>query len=215
MLPANIDLAKAFDKGAPQVHAGSAGQPDLRLGNRRQGRCRGGVRQGGACHQDGHRQQPPDPQRDGAARGDGGVRQGHGQLHALVDLAEPARAAPDPVGLRAGHPRAQAAGHRPGRGRRLRLQDLLLCRRDDGLLGGLAGRPADQVDGRAQRILPDRLPRPRPRHPCRAGARQGRQVPRPEGRDHRQHGRLPVDLRDGGADLPLRHAAGGPVHDAG
>ena len=36
----------------------------------------------------------------------------------------------------------------------------------------------------------------------------------PEGRDHRQHGRLSVDLLDGGADLPLRHAAGRPVHDA-
>ena len=75
-------------------------------------------------------------------------------------------------------------------------------------------RPADQVDRRAQRIVPDRRAWPRPRHPCRAGARQGRQVPGAEGRDHRQHGRLSVDLLDGGADLSLRHAAGRPVHDA-
>ena len=212
--PANVDLAKALDKGAPEVHAGGAGQPDLRLGNRREGRCRRRLRQGRARHQDRHRQQSPDPQRHGAARRGGGIRQGHGQLHAVVDVAEPARAAPDPVGLRAGHSRAQAARHRPRRGRRLRQQDLLLQRRDDGHLGGEPRRPSDQVDRRAQRIVPDRRARPRPRHPCRAGARQGRQVPGPEGRDHRQHGRVSVDLLDGGADLPLRHAAGRPVHDA-
>ena len=81
-------------------------------------------------------------------------------------------------------------------------------------LGGEPRRPADQVDRRAQRIVPDRRAWPRPRHPCRAGARQGRQVPGAEGRDHRQHGRVSVDLLDGGADLSLRHAAGRPVHDA-
>ncbi len=36
-------------------------------------------------------------------------------------------------------------------------------------LGEQAGRPADQVDGRAQRIVPDRRARPRPRHDRRAG----------------------------------------------
>ena len=41
-----------------------------------------------------------------------------------------------------------------------------------------AARPADQVDGRAQRGLPDRRARPRPRDHGRAGAGQGRQVPR-------------------------------------
>ena len=113
----------------------SAGQPDLRLGDRREGRCRCRVRQGRARHQARPRQQPPDPQRHGAARRGGGVRQGHGQLHAVVDVAEPARAAPHPVGLRAGHSRAQAARHRARRGRRLRQQDLLLQRRDHGHAG--------------------------------------------------------------------------------
>ena len=192
----------------------SAGQPDLRLGDRREGRCRCRLRQGRARHQARHRQQPPDPQRHGAARRGGGLRQGHRQLHALVDVAEPARAAPHPVGLRARHSRAQAARGGARRRRRLRQQDLLLQRRDDGDLGGVPRRPADQVDGRAQRIVPDRCARPRPRHPCRAGARQGRQVPGAQGRHHRQHGRVSLDLLDGGADLPLRDAAGRPVHDA-
>ena len=40
------------------------------------------------------------------------------------------------------------------------------------------GRQADQVDGRARRELHLRRAWPRSRHPCRAGARQGRQVPR-------------------------------------
>ena len=45
-------------------------------------------------------------------------------------------------------------------------------------LGVEAGQPADQVDGRAQRGVPLRRARPRPRDERRARARQGRQVPR-------------------------------------
>ena len=41
-----------------------------------------------------------------------------------------------------------------------------------------ARQPADQVGRRAQRVVPVRRARPRPRHARRAGARQGRQVPR-------------------------------------
>jgi hypothetical protein len=43
---------------------------------------------------------------------------------------------------------------------------------------------------------------------------QGRQVPRPARQDHRQPGRLSVDLRLCGADHPVRHAAGRPVRHA-
>ena len=43
-------------------------------------------------------------------------------------------------------------------------------------------RPAGQVDRRALGELPLRRPRPRPRHPGRAGDGQGRQLPRAEGR---------------------------------
>ena len=58
-----------------------------------------------------------------------------------------------------------------------------------------AGQPPDQVDRRAQRVVPVRRARPRPRHPGRARARQGRQVPRDARAHHREHGRLPVDVR--------------------
>ncbi len=83
------------------------------------------------------------------------------------------------------HSRAQAARRGARRRRRLRLEDLPLRRGSDRHLGGRQARPAGQVDGGAQRVLHVRRPWPRPRHPCRAGARQGRQVPRPAGRARR------------------------------
>ena len=82
-------------------------------------------------------------------------------------------------------------------------------------LGQQARRPADQVDGRAQRIVPHRRARPRPRHDRRDGDGQGRQLSRAARQDDRQHGRVPVDLRVGGADDPVRDAARRPVQDAG
>ena len=82
-------------------------------------------------------------------------------------------------------------------------------------LGIEAAEPPDQVDRRALRILPLGRARPRPRDEGRAGARQERQVPRDARDDHRQHGRVSLHLRLVHPDHPLRHAAGGPVHDAG
>ena len=78
-----------------------------------------------------------------------------------------------------------------------------------------ARQPPDQVDGRAQRSVPVRRARPRPRHARRARARQGRQVPRAARAHDREHGRVPVDVRVVHPDDPLRDAARRPVHDAG
>ena len=117
-------------------------------------------------------QQPADPERDGAARGDRRLRPGDRRLHALHHQPEPAR---DPAAdgrLRAAHPGEQAARRRARCRRRLRLQDLPLRRRGDRHLGGRQAAAAGQVDGRAQRKLHVRRARPRPRHPCRAGARR-------------------------------------------
>ena len=50
--------------------------------------------------------------------------------------------------------REQAARHRAGRRRRLRLEDLHLQRRDRLRLGGQKDRPTGQVDGRTQRVVP-------------------------------------------------------------
>ena len=60
------------------------------------------------------------------------------------------------------------------------------------------------MDRRALGKLHVRRAWPRPCHPCRAGARHGRQVHRAEGVDARQYGRLSLDLRDLHPDLSLR-----------
>jgi aerobic carbon-monoxide dehydrogenase large subunit len=58
------------------------------------------------------------------------------------------------------NPHVERAGDRARRRRRLRLQDLPVRRGDRAGVGQQAGRPADQVDRRAQRIVPDRRARP-------------------------------------------------------
>ena len=137
------------------------------------------------------------------------------QLHALRRQPEPARRAAADVRLRARPAGIEGARDRARRRRRLRLEDLPLPGETRAGLGEQAGRPADQVDGRAQRVVPHRRARPRPRHHGRAGDGREGQLPRAARQDDRQHGRLPVDLRVGGADHPLRDAARRPVQDAG
>ena len=78
-----------------------------------------------------------------------------------------------------------------------------------------AGEPADQMDRGAQRELHLRRAGPRPRHPCRTGARQERQIPGAQSVDPGQSRRVPLDLRAGGADLSLRDVARRHVHHAG
>ena len=95
---------------------------------------------------------------------------GGGSLHALHDEPEPACGASRDLGFPRPGPRAQAAGDRAGCRRRLRLEDLHLCRGSGLPLGLEAGRrPAGQVDGRAHRKPSCRRAWPRPRDPCRAG----------------------------------------------
>ena len=138
------------------------------------------------------------------------------QLHAVRREPEPARRAAADVRLRARPARVEGARDRARRGRRLRLEDLPLRRRDRAGLGQQARRPADQVDRRAQRVVPHRRPRPRPRRRTAELAMDAQgQLPRAAREDHRQHGRLPVDLRVERADHPLRDAARRPVQDAG
>ena len=192
-----------------------ARQHVLHVGARRQGGGRRGVRQGRARHEARHRQQPADPQRDRAARGDRVVQPRRRRLHALRREPESARRAAADDGVRARPARAQGARDRARRRRRLRLEDLPVRRRDGDGVGVEARQPPDQVDRRAQRIVPVRRARPRPRHACRARARQGRQVPRAARADDGQHGRVPVDVRVVHPDDPVRDAARRPVHDAG
>jgi carbon-monoxide dehydrogenase large subunit len=96
------------------------------------------------------------------------------RLHALHDEPEPACRAPRAVGLHRHRAGAQAARHRAGRRRRLRLQDLHLCR-GDGLRLGLAkqvGRPVKWTAERSESFLADA-----------------------HGRDHVTHAELAIDAK--------------------
>ena len=166
-LPAVVDPAKAADARPADNSRRRAGQHRLQLASRRQGGDRRGLRVRGACDEARPRQQPPDPERDGAARGGRRLRFGHGHDDALHDQPEPARRAPRALGLHRPRARAQAARHRAGRRRRLRLQDLHLRRGDRVRLGGQEDRSPGQMDGRPHGVLPLRRARPRSRDPRR------------------------------------------------
>ena len=68
VLPAVVDTASAAKPGAAAGARRRAQQHGLQLAPRRQGGDRRGLRRGDACDEARSRQQPPDPQRDGAAR---------------------------------------------------------------------------------------------------------------------------------------------------
>ena len=148
----------------------------LRLAPRRQGGDRRGVRRGGARHQARPRQQPADPQRDGAARGGRRLRFAAPTRITLYTTSQNPHVARLVLSRVRRHSAGeQAARHRARRRRRLRLEDLHL-RRGDGLHLGGAGRSTGRSNGppTAPR-LPVRRARPRPRHPRRNGARRRRQ----------------------------------------
>ena len=113
-LPAVVSTGDATKPGAPQVWDAGQEQHLLRLAHRRQGGDRRGLRQGRARHQDRPRQQPPDPQRDGAARRDRRLRPRDRRLHALHHQPEPARHPPADGRLRAADSRSTScASWRP------------------------------------------------------------------------------------------------------
>ena len=97
------------------------------------------------------REQPADPERDGAARGQCAIHEARRELHALRREPEPARRAPADVRVRARPAGVEGARDRARCRRRLRLEDLPVPRGDRAGLGQQACRPADQVDRRPQR----------------------------------------------------------------
>ena len=103
-------------------------QHRVRVGARRPGGGGSGVRERGPRHQDRPGQQPARAECDRAARRDRRVRPRHRRFHPVYDQPEPARRAPDHLGLHRRRAGAQAARDRARRGRRLRLQDLRLRR---------------------------------------------------------------------------------------
>ena len=78
----------------------------------------------------------------------------------------------------------------------------------------IGGRPV-QMDGRAHQILPGGRAWARPRHRSRNGDGRERQDSRAESEDHRQYGRLSLDVRQLRPDLSLCDASIGPVQHPG
>jgi hypothetical protein len=78
-------------------------------------------------------------------------------------------------------------------------------------VGVAAGRPPGEVDVGPHGGVPDRRPRPRPHLQRQARARRQRQVPRAARPHLRGDGRVPVDVRAGGADVSLRDAVVGAL----
>ena len=172
----------------------------------------------GARDQARPRQQPDDPERDGAARRQRQLRQVGSELHALRRQPEPARRALADVRFRA----------RPAENRRLRViapdvgggfgSKIPLYAEETALVWAVRSscRPADQVDGRAQRIVPHRRARPRP---CERRPRW-RWTRTATSSRFRVKTKSPtwaptsVDLRVVHSDHPLRDLAVGPVQDA-
>ena len=205
-LPAVVDAEKATQPGAPQLHenapnnvvfewtVGDKDGTDAAFDGRR-GRRQAAPRQPAA-----------DPEPDGDPRRHRLVQPGHRRVHDLdvqPDAAHPAAAARQ---LRDGHPGAQAPLHQPGRGRRLRLQDLLL-RRHGPRPARQQGdrRPPGQVGRGPARELPEHDPRPRPHH-VRRGRRHKRdgEVTGLRVKTLRQPRRPPLDHRPRHPDHALR-----------
>ena len=172
----------------------------LALGRRRRRRC--GVRVRRACRVAAYRQSPHRHQPDGAAWRGRHLRCGERPLHA-------GRLQPEhPRQPRRDRPRSRrAAGgcavHRARCRRRLRCQELHLCRTRADPVGGEARRPAGEMDRHAQRGLRLRPPGARPSGRGGAGARCGRKVPGAAGQQRGQHRRLHGGRRRRGADQPV------------
>jgi carbon-monoxide dehydrogenase large subunit len=122
-------------------------------------------------------------------RGRRRLRRRRRHLHALHHQPEPACRAARDVGLHRHRAREQAARDRAGCRRRLRLEDLHLCRGDGLRLGGQEGRAAGEVDGdRTEAFLTDAHGRDHSPTPSWRPTRTARSWP--AGEDHRQSRRL-------------------------
>ena len=107
----------------------------------------------------GARQSPHRHQSDGAARRHRTIRSGAGPLHADPLQPEHPRQ-PRHDGARIERAVQPGALHRSGCRRRLRCEELRLCRIRAAALGGEAGRPAGEMDRHARRSIPAPTTRP-------------------------------------------------------
>ena len=206
-LPAVTTADAARAAGAPDISDEVPGQCLPRLAYRRCRRRRRRLRRGGACRIAAARQPPHRHQPDGAARRRRQLRRGEGRytLHVSSQNIHINRDATRP---RAGRPACGRALHRARCRRRLRRQELRLCRARADPVGGQAHRPAGEVDRHPQRSV---LLRPSgARHQAEASLALDAdgQVPGAQGRQRRQSRRLHGGRRRRRADLPVRPSAG-------
>ena len=176
ILPAVVETVAAARQDAPRVHDGATVECLLRW---RAWRCGGDRRR--LCPR-----RPRDPVRDlgaarhrradGAARRARRLRSADRPLHGLCRQRR--RGAAEE---RSRHHARRAAGKSPradaGRRRQFRHPRHDLCRVRAGGMGGEKARPAGEMDHRAPRVVPERLPGARSRRRSRAGARRQGQVP--------------------------------------
>ena len=157
---------------------------------------------GAGRREEAHRQPAAGRQRDGAAGLRGALRGLHRRADALGDLAEPARAPAAHGAFVLGIPEHKVRVIAPDVGGGFGSK-IFLYNEEIGLLLGHRARSSGRSAGPPTRreAFHDRRPRARSRDRRRDGAVQGRQDPRPAREDHREPGRVSLDLRAGGADL--------------
>ncbi len=112
------------------------------------------------------------------------------------------------LGPDARHPRAEGAGHRPGRRRRLRRQDPGDAGRGHHHAGRAQARQAGEVHRVAVRVADVGAPRPRPDPGHHDHGEAGRHGHRPGRAPARRHGRVPAPGRAGRADPRRVHVPG-------
>ncbi len=198
-----------------QIYDNVPGESQLSMGTRRQSRHRRRVCARRARDEARHHQQPADSECARTARGDRRVRTQQRIVHAVHHESESAPRAARAVGVREARAGTQAAHRRARRRRRLRFEDLHLSGRNDRGVGVASHRTAGEVDGGSFRIVPVRCARSRSRDARGTRARRAGSVSRFAREDDREPRRVSVDVRIVRADVPLRHAAGRAISNAG
>ena len=135
VLPAVADPAAAQKKGAPQIHEVAPNNTIYQWHLGDQKAVDAAFKSAKPCHQTRHHQQSPGAERHRAARRHRRIRCRHRRFHAVEYVAKSACRPSRHLGLHRHGARAQAARHRAGCRRRLRLEDIHLSRRSRGAVG--------------------------------------------------------------------------------
>ena len=168
VLPAVVDVPRGADRRRPQVHEVAPDNTVFRLASRRQGRDRRRLSPRPSTSPSSiivNNRLVPNAMEPRAAVGDYDAGTDNYTLYTTSQNPHVARLVLSAfIGIAPEHKLRVIA---PGCRRRLRLEDLHLCRGDGLRLGGQEGRPSGEMDVRSHRGVPRRRAWPRPRHPRR------------------------------------------------